>query len=170
MSMADGQFDPTRVRRWRRDVWRLFAKEGFRPAEVSAALVLAGVAFFGTDLGVLSELTGSSPDYCRKILRRLRKQRVLRGTTLHARWHDHDEGYVATMLDAGVAAGIFVRGVNQKRSAAQKARAPETRARGPRRPRTKIAPGAVFTPKIQKADPLYGLPEWEKATDPPARP
>lgn len=156
------QFDPRRVKRWRRDTWRVFAKEGFHPAEVSAALVLAGVAFFGTDLDVLSEITGSSREYCEKVLRRLRKQRILSGTTFRVRWEHDKEGYVATMLDAGVAAGIFVRGIDKKRSAAQKARAPEKRHRGPKRPRTKIEPGAVFTPKMQNANPLYGLPEWDK--------
>jgi hypothetical protein len=161
--VSTSQFEPKRVRRWRRDVWRVFAEEGFSPVEVSAALVLGAVAFFGTDLGVLSELTGSSRDYCRKVLRRLRKQRVLSGTTLRTRWQDDKVGHLAEFLDAGVAAGIFSRCVNQKRSAAQKARAPETRARGPRRARTQIAPGAVFTPQMQKSDPLYGLPEWEKA-------
>lgn len=153
--------DKKAIRRWRRDVWRIFEKEGFTPAELMAALVLAAVAFFGTDLDVLCELTGHSRDYCRKVLRRLRKQRVVSGQKLRTAWHDDKAGGLATILDAGVAAGMFSRSPDPKRSAAQKARAPETRHRGPTRPRAILPAGAMFTPEMQKSNPLYGLPEWE---------
>ena len=157
------QFDLAKVKRWRRDIWRIYEGEGFKPAEIMAAMVLAAVAAVGTDRDVLSELTGHSPLFVQKVLRRLRRQRVCCGQTLRtpgvAAGH---EGHVGAILDASVAAGIFARFVDPKRSAAQQARKPETRAQGPRRPRTKITAGAVFTPKQQKSNPLYGLPEWEK--------
>lgn len=156
------QFELRRVKRWRRDVWRVFEREGFKPAEIMAAMVLAAVAVVGTDLAVLSELTGLSALYLRKVLTRLRRERILRGQTIRTPGvSDGFEGHLGTMLDAGVAAGLFARFVDQKRSAAQKARAPETYARGPRGPRTKVPPGAVFSPQLQKSNPLYGLPEWK---------
>ena len=155
------QFDKKAVKRWRRDVWRVFEKQGFKPAEIMAALVMAAVAAFGTDLSVLSEITGHSADYVRVVLKRLRKQRVLSGATLRTAWDDDNAGGLATALDAGVAAGIFTRGVDPKRSAAQRKRAASTRAYGPRRKSTAVAPGAVFTPAMKKANPLYGLPEWD---------
>ncbi len=157
------QFDKHAVKRWRRDIWRIFAKDGFTPPELMAVLVLVGVSQFGTDLGVLSELTGSSAAYVTKVLRRLRKQRVLSGQTLRVRWEDDDDGYLAAMLDAGVSAGLWVRAVDSKRSAAQKARAPETRHRGPKRPAVRVPTGAVFTPKKQHADPLYASEEYANA-------
>ncbi len=158
---ADRRFDVGRVRRWRKQVYREFQRAGFTPAAIMAQWVLAGVAAVGPDLDVLSELTGHSPAYVKTVLKRLRKQRVLQGQTLRGAWDHPDHGSFAVMLDAGVAAGVFARGVDQTRSAAQKARKPETRARGPRRPRVPVTPGAVFTPKVQKADPTYGLPGWK---------
>jgi hypothetical protein len=157
-------FDPRRVKRWRRDVWRGFEKGGLTAAQISGAMVLAGVVAVGTDVGVLSELTGLSEDYVRKVLRRLRKERILVGQTIRASWLDDDSATasVGAVLDAGAAAGIFARFVNDKRSAAQKARKPETRARGPRRPKVAVPSGAMFTPKQQKSNPLYGLPEWKE--------
>lgn len=154
------RFEPKSIRRWRRDVWRVFDKEGFKPTEIMAGLVLAAVSAFGTDPDVLSEITGHSTEYVRKVLKRLRRERVLRGQTLRAAWGDNETGSFAVLLDGMVAAGIMTREINDKASAAQKARAPETRARGPRRPSTKVAVGAVFSPQIQKSNPLYGLPEW----------
>lgn len=164
-----GQFDKHRVKRWRRETWRIFEQQGFKPAEIMAALVMAAVSGFGTDVDVLSELTGSSTDYVTKVLRRLRKQRVLAAQTMRTRWTDDNDGYVATLLDAGVAAGLFTRdAVDQRRSAAQKARAPETRHVGPQRQRVRIPKGAVFTPKTQKANPMYGLPGWTTPNGTPA--
>lgn len=58
-------------------------------------------------------------------------------------------------------AGLLTRPVDERRSAAQRARAPETRARGPRKVSARIV--GPFSPKLQKSDPLYGLPEWEQA-------
>lgn len=158
-------FDPRKVKRWRRDVWRAYEAAGFKPAEIIAAMVLAAVVSFGTDPNVLSKITGSSEAYVRQVLKRLRQQRVLSGQTLRAGWlgSDEDAANIGAVLDAGVAACIFTRSPDPKRSAAQKARKPETYARGARRRRTIVAPGAVFTPKQQKSNPLYGLPEWDRA-------
>lgn len=156
--------DKQRVKRWRRDVWRAFKADGLTPPEIMAAMVLVAVASVGTDLGVLSELTGSSRDYVRKVLQRLRRQRVLAGQTLRTHWDDEESGGLAVMLDAMVSAGILSRPVDKKRSAAQQARAPETRARGPRRKRTVVPEGAMFTPKMQHSDPLYALSERERAS------
>lgn len=148
--------------RWRRDVWRVFERGGLKPAEINAAMILAAVAAIGTDPSALSTLTGLSVDYVRKVTTRLRQQRILRGQTIRVAWM-REHGDLAAILDGCVAAGRFTRAsVDEKRSAAQKARRPETYARGPRRPRTTILPGAVFTPKQQIANPLYGLPEWEQ--------
>lgn len=156
-------FDKHRVKRWRRDVWRIYEQQGFKPAEILAAMVLAAVASFGTDVSALSEITGHSTAYVTKVLRRLRKQRVLSGQTLRTPGMSDDaNGHFGAVLDAGVAAGIFSRFVDPKRSKAQQARKPETRTRGPRRKRETPTAGAVFTPKVQKSNPLYGLPEWEK--------
>lgn len=154
-------FEPARIKRWRRDVYRVFEGDGFKPPQIMAALVLAAISTVGTDPRVLSELTGHSEEYIRRVLTRLRKQRVLRGQTLRGAWADDRHGSLAIMLDGMVAAGMVSRFVDEKRSAAQKARAPETRARGPRGKRAVVAPGAVFTPQVQKSNPLYGLPEWE---------
>ncbi|MDP3768588.1 MAG: hypothetical protein Q8S13_11290 [Dehalococcoidia bacterium] len=156
-------FDRKLVKRWRRDVWRVFADQGFKSPEIPAAMVLAAVMCFGTDLSVLSDITGSSEAYVRQVLRRLRQQGVLRGRTIRTAGlgREADVATLGMVLDAGVAAGIFTRSADPKRSAAQKARKPETRARGPRRPRTQVTPGALFTPALQRSNPLYGLPEWE---------
>lgn len=151
--------DPKVVRRWRRDVYRAFTAGGLKPAEISAAMVLVGAALVGTDTTVLSQLTGLSADYALKIVRRLRKQRVIRGKTIRAAWASEEAGDLAVILDAGTAAGIFSRFADKKRSAAQKARAPETRARGPR-PRATSA-RSVGPLVLKKSNPLYGLPEWE---------
>jgi hypothetical protein len=127
-----------------------------------ASMVMAGISIVGTDASVLCELTGLSVEYVTKVTRRLRKSGVVRGQSLRvAWWQEKFAGDVAVVLDAGVAAGVFSRGINPKRSAAQKARQPETRARGPRQPRAKVEPGTVFVPQQKKSNPLYGLPEWE---------
>jgi hypothetical protein len=152
-------FDSKKTKRWRRDIWRIFEAQGFKAMEIMPAMVMAAVAEFGTDPSVLAEITALSTDYVKKVLKRLRRQRILVGQTMRTRWDET----LAAELDAMAAAGLITRRfVDPKRSAAQKARAPETRARGPRRKRATVLPGAVFTPKVQKADPLYGLPEWEK--------
>jgi hypothetical protein len=156
-------FDKKHVRRWRREVWRACASQGFSPAEISAGLVLAAIVGVGTDPHLLSELTGLSQGYVVKVTKRLRDQRVVAGTTVRAAWMSGDDmrREVGAVLDIGVAAGVFSRKhVDPKRSAAQKARSPETRARGPRGPRVKVQPGAA--PTIAKSNPTYGLPEWEK--------
>ena len=33
------QFDKRAVKRWRRDIWRAFERERFKPAEIAAAMV-----------------------------------------------------------------------------------------------------------------------------------
>lgn len=155
-------FDQKEVQRWRRATWREFERMGYNAIQIQSALVLAAIAFFGTDPDVLSELTGLSVDYVRKVTRRLREQRVLKGKSISAAWGDQKCGDLAVALDAGVAAGMFARAVNPKRSAAQKARKPETYARGPRGERAPRESERIFRPTVKKSNPLYGLPEWEK--------
>ena len=159
-------FDPKRIRRWRRDIWRLLQGLDFKPVQIPAGMILLAVQSFGTDAQVLSEVTGSSVDYVKKVLKRLRKQRIVTGQTLRARWDDPDDfrSAINVMLDAGVAAGIWSRFPNPKRSAAQKARRPETRATGPRYRAPQVPEGAVFTPKqIQgNKNHWYGLSKEER--------
>lgn len=155
--------DEKKVRRWRRDVWRACASQGFPPAEIQAGLVLAGIVAIGTDPDLLSELTGLSMAYVVKVTKRLRSERVVSGQKVRAAWMSGDDmrREVGAVLDVGVAAGVFTRKhVDPKRSASQKARAPETRARGKRGPRAKVEPGTQ--PTITKSNPSYGLPEWEE--------
>lgn len=151
-------FDKPDIRRWRRDVWRAFEDAGFKGPQIVAAMVLAAVSVVGTDLKVLSEVTGSSEDYVRKVLRRLRKHRVLSGQTLRVGW-DREGEALAVILDGMVASGDLTRPSDPKRSAAQKARAPETRHRGPRRKAAVIV--GPYVPARQSSNPYYGLPEWE---------
>jgi hypothetical protein len=156
-------FDPNKVKRWRRDVWRAFESEGFKPHEIIAAMVMFAVNCIGTDLLALSQLTGSSEVYCQKVLRRLRKNGVVSGQKVRVSWRDENNGWIGPMLDAGVAAGLFERSPDTKRSAAQKARDPKTRHRGPRKARTVIARGAVFSPQVVDSNPLYGLTKEAQA-------
>lgn len=160
-------FKPAEVRRWRRTIWRAFADYGFQPIEIPACRILAGIVAIGTDSGLLSALTGSSEDYVKKVLRRLRKDRVLVGRSLRASWLTEDEATnsLGACLDAGVASGIFSRFVNEKRSAAQKARARESFARGPRRSPVARVIGQIFTPDQKRSNPLYGLPEWKQTKE-----
>jgi hypothetical protein len=153
-------FDKQKIRKWRKQVWRVLAREGFQPAHMNPVMVMAAVDVVGTNPALVSSLVGVSIDYVTKVLRRLRKQRVLSGQTLRVRWDEPGfEGRVAFILDAMVATGEVVRPPDEKRSAAQKARAPETRVRGPRGKRSQ-APVGAFTPKHVKANPLDGLSEW----------
>ena len=153
-------FEKKAIRHWRRFIFREVEKIGFRPAHrgFSAAMVMMTVYSFGTDVDVLVELTGFSAEFVIKTLRRLRKQKILVGQKMRvARWDDDGAlGAVGVALDALVAADEVSRFPNPKASAAQKARAPETRARGPR---TRRAPKAVgiFTPQVKNCDSLYGL-------------
>ncbi len=158
-----GTFDQKKIRRWRRIIWRVFSANGLEPVHVHAAMVMAAVDVVGSSELMIAELVGVSEDYVRKVLRRLRKQRVLRGHTLCVRWDEPGfEGTVAALLDAMVATGELTRPPDPRRSAAQNARAPETRARGPRTRKAPLIVGA-YTPKRVKANPWYGLAEWEKA-------
>jgi hypothetical protein len=129
---------------------------------------MAAIALVGTTPTALRELTGLSDAYCLKVLRRLRKQRVLSGQTLRVAWgQEGDLGNLAVVLDGMVALGECVREPDDKRSAAQRARAAETRARGTRAKATK--PMGVFTPKQQASNPLYALPATEGTTSPKQR-
>jgi hypothetical protein len=140
----------------------MFAREGFKPAQMNAVMVMAAVDAVGTNPKLIGELVGVSTEYVTKVLRRLRAQRLLRGQTLRVRWDEPGfDGFVSFVLDAMVSTGELVRPPDEKRSAAQKARAPETRARGPRAKRTRMPVGA-FTPKHVKADPLYSLADRER--------
>lgn len=154
-------FDKAKVRRWRRTVWREFTGMGFLPTHMHAPMVLAAIDAVGTGPTLIAELVGVSEEYVTKVLRRLRKQRVLQGQTLRIGWDSKDSGWMAVALDAMVATGDLTRPPDPRRSAAQKARAPETRTRKPQTKRTKAAVG-MFTPKRVKSNPFYGLPEWEQ--------
>ena len=158
-------FKKPAVRRWRRDVFRALKSSGFNPAESMAGMVLAGIIAVGTDPGVLSALTGLGSDYVKKVTKRLRKQRIVLGDTLSAAWAAKGDDFyheVAAVLDCGVAAGTFSRFVDPKRSAAQKARKPETRSRGPRGPRIRRELNTIAPPRIRASNPSFGLPEWEQ--------
>ena len=158
----DPDFDCRAVKRWRRDVWRAFEHEGLKASEIVAATVMAAVAIVGTDCLVLSVLTGVSPNYARTVLRRLRKEGIVRGRSMRVVWAQPDVAHSSfgILLDAMTAAGILSRQfANEKQSAAQKARSPETRARGPRGRRIKT-PAGVAPLRPVKSNPLYGLPEW----------
>ena len=163
---TERRFDKVGVRRWRRDIFREIRSSGIEPNEpaFSVGMVLSAVYGFGTDTGVIAELTGLHEDYVKSVLKKLRKARVLRGQTLRVRWNaDGFEGTLAFVLDAHVAAGNFTRGVDEKRSAAQRARRRPEMVK-PRKPRAVQPKGAVFTPGVTKSNPLYGLPEWESET------
>lgn len=163
-------FERGKVRRWRRDMWRELVRAGFSPQrdtrKMSAALVLFAVSAIGTEITALMELTGLQAPFIRATLKRLRQQRILTGQKLRTAW-DSEAGGVAVMLDAMTAAGELYRPPDPKRSAAQRRRAPESRARGPRakRPPVTLAPGVVFTPPAVKSNPYYGLSEWEGKGD-----
>lgn len=81
---------------------------------------------------------------------------------MRVRWDEPGfEGFLALGLDALVARGEVTRPVDQRRSNALKGKVGRKPGQTVR-PRTVVAPGAVFTPARQKSNPLYGLPEWEK--------
>jgi len=125
-------------------------------------MVCATIYCFGTDVSVLVELSGQSAAVVRAVLTRLRKTRVLTGQTLKAGdgWKGK-HGAFGLMLDAMVAAGELYRPADPKRSAAIRRRVMPTR-RAPYKTRTVVAPGAVYTPKVAKSNPMYGLAEWDK--------
>jgi uncharacterized protein with NAD-binding domain and iron-sulfur cluster len=110
---------------------------------------------------VICEVVGQPEAFVKPTLKRLRQQRALSGQTLRVAWTDKKTGGFAWILDAMVAHGDLARPVDPKRSQALKGRkrGPDKQ---PRRPRTKVVSGAVFTPKVVKSDPIYGLSEWEK--------
>lgn len=155
-------FEKESVKRFRRTVHRECRRLHLDPddPEYPVMMVLACVLAFGTDVGVLSEVSGQQDKFVRDVLKRARKARILAGQTLRVGWNG-EHGGMAMVLDAMVSAGTLSRFVDPKRSAAAKAlvRKPETK---PRRQRTKIAAGSVFSPKVTASDPLYGLNEWKK--------
>jgi hypothetical protein len=153
-------FDKARIKQWRRDISKEMHKIGLPSdtPEFDTGRVLAAVYGFGTDVDVLVEVTGYSAKYVRDVLKRCRKARIIVGQRLRVAWNEHG---ISLGLDAMVASGVCTRPPDPKRSAAQKARR-QPAMRAPRRPRTVVAKGAVFTPKVTPADPYYGLSEWEK--------
>lgn len=156
-------FDKTRVRRWRRDVFREVQKLGFRPEQpgFSAATVMIAVYSFGTDVTALVEITGYADTFIVKIIRRLRKSKILVGQKMRVAAWDAEglQGIVGLACDALTVAGDVERVPDPKRSAAQK-RAAQSRVMPPtRRRRTVIAPGAVFSPQVVTSNPLYQLAE-----------
>jgi hypothetical protein len=163
---AHAVFNRADVKRWRRVVhkelrWLRCASED---PVYRAAMVLAAVYCFGTDVGVIAEASGQPEAFVRQVLKASRKERVIAGQTIRAAWNGK-HGVVALMLDAMVATGDLYRPPDPKRSAAAKARKQSARPQKPRAPRTKMAAGAVFTPKVTKSDPLYNLAERRKAAD-----
>ncbi len=163
--MSEKRFDPVRVRHWRRTIFREFTGMGFRPGrELGAATILAAISGFGTDAGVLSEVTGFGEEFIAKVVKHVRKAGILRGQTLRTGGWDKQGGigYVAVMLDAMVAAGDLYRPVDPKRSAAQKARAVGSRHTRSVRAALRPAPGAIWTPKQTSGNPWYDLAERQK--------
>ena len=159
-------FEKADVKRWRRTIHKELRRVRLSPSDgpsYQVAMVLAAVYGFGTNAALLSELTGQSVEYVKTTLKRLRQQRILSGQTLRARWEDKKHGGFAWIIDAMVGAGDLARFVDPKRSAAHKGR--HSGPRTPRRPRVTIAKGAIFSPKMVKSNPLYGLVEWESSSD-----
>lgn len=149
-------FDKREIQRWRRTVFRELHALGFRsPSDLGAGLVLATIGYFGTDIDVLIEMTGHSREFITKVLRRARKERIVRGQTLAVRWDAEGfEGSLAFALDTMTAAGMLFRPVDQKRSAAQ--RGAMRKPRGKYRPRQPKVVGA-FTPAKSHSNPYYQL-------------
>ena len=162
------RFERDSVKRWRRAVHKELRWLNL-PSEddvYRAAMICAAIYCFGTDVSVLIEISGQDEARVRAVLKRLRKTGVLSGQRLRASdgWSGK-HGTFGLLLDAMVAAGELYRPPDKKRSAAAKAR-PRTKSSSPRRPPTKIEPGSVFSPKVSKSNPFYGLAEWEtKGTD-----
>jgi hypothetical protein len=156
-------FDKADVKRWRRVIHKELRRMRLPSDDPTypAAMVLAAIYCFGTDVSVLAEVTGVNEQRVRQTLKALRKRGIVVGQRLRTAMTDEKTGGFAWILDAMVASGDLYRPPDPKRSAAMKGR-----KRGPnkqpRRPRTKIMPGAIFTPKVVKSNPLYGLAEWEK--------
>jgi hypothetical protein len=162
--VAPRLFSPARVRRWRRDVFRTLTGMGIKPSPMlTAGMVLAAISGFGTDPLVLRELVGADETFLRRIVRRLRKQRVLVGQTLRVNWDDEGfAGVVAVCCDVLVATGCVARPVDPARSAAMKARTVPTRKPRQRARRKVTVLGTVWTPKHVKANPLY---QWAGDTE-----
>ena len=154
-------FERTDVKRWRRTIHKELRplREPSDSPTYRAAMVLAAIYGFGTDITVLAEVSGQALEFVRGVLKRARKTRMLKGQTLHVGWNEQ-HGLFALMVDAMVAEGTCSRPPDPKRSAAQKARQ-HGRGRGTSKRRQVVSTaGAVFTPKITRSNPLYGLTEW----------
>lgn len=161
-------FEKQRVVKWRRFVWRELVKLGFHPQrnfkELTAGMITIAVAHFGTDPSALSEITGSSQDSVKRVLKRLRKQKILVGQKMRVTAWD-DDGFKGTLglaLDLMAAGGEITRTPSATRSAAQNARKPETYARGlthSRRRRAVVPVGSVFTPQQVSVEPFFTLEE-----------
>ena len=150
------------VKHWRRTVHNELRRMRLTPEGpvYPAAMVTAAVYCFGTDLDVLVEASGHQAEYVKRVLKRLRQQRVLNGPRLRVAWQDEKHGDLAWFLDAMVACGDLVRPVDPKRSAAHKGR--HSGPRQPRAVRVKPEPRTPFRPAVVKSNPLYYLDESSK--------
>lgn len=165
--MSQPRFSQPTIRNWRRAVFREIKTLGFTPGYpgFSAAMVMAAVYGFGTDTGVLSEITGHGEEYIKTVLKRLRKTRILSGQTLRVRWDKEGfEGLVALACDALVASGNVERPPDPKRSAAQRGRT-DGRGRGTPKVRSAARPSGAFTPKVVQANPLYQIAGKQEKPD-----
>lgn len=146
------RFEKESIKRWRwtchKEVDRLDGKNG-DPYFRAAALVAMSIYAFGTDVAVLSELSGQTPGFVRTILKRLRQERVLTGQRMRVSWNDKGaEGEISLVCDLLVATGHVTRPPDPKRSAALKGKAGRKRG-GTNRTRKVVSEGAVFTPQVK---------------------
>lgn len=156
--------DKAAARRWRRDVFRALSADkqmGWHPGDptFSGMTVLAAISHVGTDVSVLSELTGFSVAFVTKILKRARKARLVVGQTMRTNW-EGEHGWVGVVADSLVAAGYATRVPDNKRSAAASKRAMRRAPSAKRQPRVVLPAGAVFTPKHVKASPRWLHAKW----------
>ena len=148
-------FERADVKRWRRIVHKELkrARMPSNDPTYPAAMVCAAVYCFGTNRAVLLEVSGVEEAIVTATLKRLRKERVLSGQTLHAGWNDKKHGWMAWFLDAVVGSGDLVRPVDPQRSAAHKGK-----HGGPRKPRRVVPPpNEPQAPKMINSDPKYWL-------------
>jgi hypothetical protein len=152
------QFEKADIKRWRRACHKELDALDATPAMRGPGLILCGVLGFGTDRTVLQEITGRPEVEVRLVLRKLRQQGILRGQTLRTGWLHNKHGWCAFLLDVMVAAGDISRTTPTPRVVRRR-----TAVRQPRRPRVTPPPGAVFTPKMVRADPYYVMPDHQAA-------
>lgn len=152
-----------------------------------AGTVLLATAFVGTDPTRLAETTGYEPDFCGRILKRARTNKVLHGNRLRAKWMEADSGDLAFMLDCMVTVGSLTRSPSteiQKAASKQrhariaagqcsscgrardlagkvcsKCREAQKRSAEKSKTRDLSIPAGVTSAKVE---PYYGLSEWSK--------